>query len=518
MKTNCLGLTVVLLALLRTASATETLTIMSYNIHGGIPNGRSSSGQPVTPRDVQNLSDVVTTSGAAIVGMQEVRCEWLQRRAVALNVQPPDIARIMAGATKMQFCFGSTVDDTAGYPPNPGYLEWGTADQWTNNGARHGEFGNAVLTSLSVVGHAENIPLPTDPGQEQRACLRVELSTQSGSPILVYATHLHHADPAAREKQFRALLQRAAADASTATVFVLGDLNSHPHPGEPDLIGLAAQSGFHDLATEFAKAHGQPPPMTFPADHSDRRIDYILCSRALPVLDVRTIDTTASDHLPLVTTVQLPDAPTTAPTAPIARDPRYPAHWFTPVPKEGAPDWEVLPQEAGPGEVILSKRNELGLLSNFTPTTFTLDGRTYASVEGFWQMMLFPEGADDPRASAPGLQWKHTRDQVALMTAFTAKSAGDAAWDNMKKMGIDWVTYQGRRMPYYEVGKGEHYQLIVRAMRAKLEQNPEVKRVLLATGDLKLRPDHHQPADAPPSWRYFDIWMQLRDELNKSAD
>jgi|GraSoiStandDraft_1057264.scaffolds.fasta_scaffold84034_2 hypothetical protein len=35
---------------------------------------------------------------------------------------------------------------------------------------------------------------------------------------------------------------------------------------------------------------------------------------------------------------------------------RYPAHWFAPVPKEGAPAWEILPQEAGPGEVILSKR------------------------------------------------------------------------------------------------------------------------------------------------------------------
>jgi hypothetical protein len=32
---------------------------------------------------------------------------------------------------------------------------------------------------------------------------------------------------------------------------------------------------------------------------------------------------------------------------------------------EGAPEWEILLQVAGPVEVILSKRNELGLLSNF---------------------------------------------------------------------------------------------------------------------------------------------------------
>src|SRR5881275_2295539 len=101
----------------------------------------------------------------------------------------------------------------------------------------------------------------------------------------------------------------------------------------------------------------------------------------------------------------------------IARDPRYPAHWWTPVATEGKPDWEILPQEAGPGEVILSKRNELGLLSNFAPTPFVFHGKEYASLEGFWQMMKYPEGPNDPRAKVPGpeskLAWKYTRAEVA---------------------------------------------------------------------------------------------------------
>src|SRR4051812_32530292 len=59
-------------------------------------------------------------------------------------------------------------------------------------------------------------------------------------------------------------------------------------------------------------------------------------------------------------------APALAQAAP--HDPKYPARWFDPVPTAGAPSWEVLPQEAGEGEVILSKRNELGLLSNFAAT------------------------------------------------------------------------------------------------------------------------------------------------------
>ena len=35
----------------------------------------------------------------------------------------------------------------------------------------------------------------------------------------------------------------------------------------------------------------------------------------------------------------------------------YPAHWFAAVPEQGKPAWEILPQAAGSGEVILSKRN-----------------------------------------------------------------------------------------------------------------------------------------------------------------
>src|SRR5580658_4233738 len=114
----------------------------------------------------------------------------------------------------------------------------------------------------------------------------------------------------------------------------------------------------------------------------------------------------------------------------------YPARWWQPVPAEGAPAWEILPQAAGPGEVILSKRNELGLLSNFAATPFTFRGKRYASLEGFWQMMKYPEDAHDPRATFPGLQWPYTREQVGQMTSFAAKHAGDIADANMKKMGI----------------------------------------------------------------------------------
>ena len=212
-----------------------------------------------------------------------------------------------------------------------------------------------------------------------------------------------------------------------------------------------------------------------------------------------------------------PGVATRSPAELLAARTNYPAHWWTPVPTNGAPAWEILPQAAAPDEVILSKRNELGLLSNFAPTPFTFHDQHYASLEGFWQMMKYPEGPDDPRATFAGVEWAYTRDDVARRTAFDAKHAGDLAETNMKIMGITWVTFEGRRMEYRAAGQSEFYLLIVAATREKVRQNPEVQKVLLATGDLVLKPDHHQETNAPAAWHYFKILRQIRTELQKNG-
>lgn len=188
----------------------------------------------------------------------------------------------------------------------------------------------------------------------------------------------------------------------------------------------------------------------------------------------------------------------------------YPEEWFRPVPRELAHSWEILPQDAAPGEVILSKRNELGILSNFAATPFIYRNENYASIEGFWQMMKYPEGPRDPRASKA---YPFTRAQVAAMTAFEAKDAGSIGSKFMKELGINWVTFQGKKIQYCSVERGEHYRLIKEAMREKLLQNSEVKRILLATGNLILKPDHHNEGCQAPEWKYYELWMELRAEL-----
>lgn len=130
-------------------------------------------------------------------------------------------------------------------------------------------------------------------------------------------------------------------------------------------------------------------------------------------------------------------------------------------------------------------------------------------------MMLYPEDADDPRARFAGLKWKYTRKQVAEMTSFEAKSAGTLAEENMNKMGISWVTFEGQQIEYRPAVPGEHYRLIVAATWEKVRQNSEVRKVLLSTGDLILRPDHYQESNAPAAWRYYEILSEIRGELQK---
>jgi hypothetical protein len=48
-----------------------------------------------------------------------------------------------------------------------------------------------------------------------------------------------------------------------------------------------------------------------------------------------------------------------------------------------------------------------------------------------------------------------------------------------------------------------------------VKQTPEVKKVLLSTGDLILKPDHHQEPNARAAWRYFEILTEIRSELQK---
>ena len=162
---------------------------------------------------------------------------------------------------------------------------------------------------------------------------------------------------------------------------------------------------------------------------------------------------------------------------------RYPGSWWTQVPESERKSWEILPQDAAPGEVILSKRTELGIFSNLAQTPFDFEAARYASIEGFWQYLKYPEeilagGETDPRTQWSG--WVHSRKAVAALSGFEAKHAGDIANELMKKNGITWVSYQGEKFSYRDgnVGSQKHLELIIAVTKQKILQTPGLKELL----------------------------------------
>lgn len=198
----------------------------------------------------------------------------------------------------------------------------------------------------------------------------------------------------------------------------------------------------------------------------------------------------------------------------------YPAIWWKPVPRDQAQSWEILPQDAKPGEVILSKRNELGVFSNLALSPFKYENERYESVEAFWQMMKYPDPKDllDPRLQYAA-EYPYTREQVKKLFDFDSKKAGEAANKVMKDHGIKWISYRGKKFEYKDMGVGSefHYKLIYNVIKEKIIQNPKIKILLLRTGDLVLMPDHVIPENSPKSYYYAKILMDIRSQLRKQG-
>ncbi|WPU63886.1 NADAR family protein [Peredibacter starrii] len=192
----------------------------------------------------------------------------------------------------------------------------------------------------------------------------------------------------------------------------------------------------------------------------------------------------------------------------------YPREWWVEVPRSEAASWEILPQDAKSGEVILSKRTELGIFSNFGATPFILDGKRFASVEGLWQSIKYPDPAISNDSRFQIKQWAFTRAEVENMIGTDAKNAGNLANKIYSQFNLKFVNWGEHFFDYVDHAEGSayHYDLIKRALRAKLDQTPGLWNLLLKTGCLTLKPDHKAGANEPASYRYYEIYMELRSE------
>jgi predicted NAD-dependent protein-ADP-ribosyltransferase YbiA (DUF1768 family) len=130
------------------------------------------------------------------------------------------------------------------------------------------------------------------------------------------------------------------------------------------------------------------------------------------------------------------------------------------------------------------------LISNFAHTPFALDGRTYASVEAFWQGLKFPDPV--------------RRLEIARLHGDEAKRAGCGAPE------APTFEYGGQTI---RIGTCDHWRLMRRACQEKFRQDALAKTALLATGDRPLVHRVRRDSRTIPGVVMADIWMSVRRGL-----
>ncbi|TNF70518.1 MAG: endonuclease, partial [Acidobacteria bacterium] len=230
----------------------DKIRVMTYNIHQGFdPYGR---------HDPEALAQVIEASGADVVALQEVSRGWVINSSL-------DLLSWLSQRLRMPMVFGPTADP---------------------------HWGNALLTRFPIT-RTDNFSLPDGPIPLRRGCLDVDLDL-GGRRLRVMVTHLIHTRRAGpiREHQARVLL--SGWDKSPRTL-IMGDLNDLP---DAPSIGYFRDAGLHkatallppgERATHFRKG--------------PRELDYIWATPDLVFIDTEITNSEASDHRPIVVTVQL---------------------------------------------------------------------------------------------------------------------------------------------------------------------------------------------------------------------
>ncbi|MFB4169656.1 endonuclease/exonuclease/phosphatase family protein [Virgibacillus sp. JSM 102003] len=246
-----------------------TLNVMTFNIHAGI----GSNGL----YDIDHTAETIRSSGADVIGLQEVDVNWGYRS----NFQ--DQVEYLAEKLDMHAFFAPI------YNQDP-----------LNEGEPRRKYGLAVLSKYPIIDSENHeitrlstqdaVPEPSLAPGFPGVTLNVK-----GINVSFYVTHLdYRGDPYIREMQVDDMLNIISEQKNT---FLVGDMNA-----TPDALELQPLfNRFNDAWTEAGSGSGDTYPETSP----EKRIDYIFTSQDLSPTNTQVIDTEASDHLPVMTEVVL---------------------------------------------------------------------------------------------------------------------------------------------------------------------------------------------------------------------
>ena len=158
------------------------------------------------------------------------------------------------------------------------------------------------------------------------------------------------------------------------------------------------------------------------------------------------------------------------------------------------PDFSHLPPEQRPLNVGGSNKELVAAeMSNFEHSPFTLDGRTFGSVEAFYVWLKW-SGSPEKQA------------QAQSMHGYEAKKFGKPAKSTS-------AIYDGTEI---QLGSPEHHALLKRAMQAKLEQHPDLARRFAETHPREIIHDLGYPENPGTRLKSADfskLLSELRQDL-----
>jgi endonuclease/exonuclease/phosphatase family metal-dependent hydrolase len=227
------------------------ITVMTYNIQ----NGFNLDNQ----FDLETIAQVIEDEDPDVVAIQEISRGWL-------TTSDFDQVNWLSNRLDMPYVYGANSDD--------------------------GLWGNAVFSRLPI--------LETDTTQYsetqnlKRGAVEVAIETEHG-PVWIYGTHLDNPSDAveARFSQGRELIEFR--DGKTPAV-VLGDFNAQP---DDSLMAEFSAVGLRDI--------GEVLPEGAVTRYTSGRIDYILATDDLDVIDIYITESQASDHLPVTAVLGVSD-------------------------------------------------------------------------------------------------------------------------------------------------------------------------------------------------------------------
>lgn len=246
-----------------------TVKIATFNIAAG----RGIDGF----YNLSRIANAIEKTEADIIGLQEVDVHWGDRSRKDHMIEK------LANRLNMEYYFAPIYD----------------LDPVNENEPRR-QFGVAVLSKYPITAavNREITRLSTqNPNPFPRLTpgfLEAEINVE-GAELAFYVTHLdYRSDPTIREMQVGDM--KEIMKKNTYSILV-GDLNATPNALELKPL--------QETYTDVWRTSGNGQGYTYPTTKPDRRIDYILVSPRIKVNKATILESTASDHLPVIAKITL---------------------------------------------------------------------------------------------------------------------------------------------------------------------------------------------------------------------